>query len=120
MKDNMRKIADTIIKFVRNRGSDMTERDESLKAYHAIREERKQRIGDTRDEIQTRIERVCRQQNTLIIDDLGFESISALLFEDSWQESVTHLLQNDGYRCMMSFNYDNGKPRSCLTVSWGE
>lgn len=93
-------------------------RDEEI-SYNLHMESIQCKIDSTRDQIQDRIERVCRVANSIEITDLGFQETSSVLFEDSWQEKVVTSLEMDGYMCIMSFDYVQGKSFNTLKVSWG-
>jgi len=78
------------------------------------------KIDSTRDQIQDRIEGACRVCTSIEVIDLGFQETSSVLFEGSWQEKVVNSLEMDGYLCIMTFDYTNGKPLNTLKVSWGK
>lgn len=122
MIESMRKIADTIVGFKRSKGSPnegplMLIKD-NVRNYEELVKERRELVKETRKSIQNRIEAVCRVQNHIKINDLGFETTSPHLFEDSWQEKVVKMLEKDGYLCIMTFRYRDGKPENYLTVKW--
>jgi len=96
-------------------GNVMTPEQES---YEMMVEMRKNLVTTTRENIQARIESVCRDADYLLVYDLGFENASSHLFEDSWQEKVVMLLEDDGYTCIMTFTYVNGRASPFLTVKW--
>lgn len=90
-------------------------RDEYV--LHAQRIEN--RIKNTHELLQEHIERHCRTGNYLeIINSMGFEETSAVLFEGSWQEKVVNLLEMDGFLCSMTFDYKNGVNKNTLKISW--
>jgi len=96
-------------------GNVMTPEQES---YEMMVSMRKNLITTTRETIQTRIESACRSTDYLLVYDLGFENTSSHLYEDSWQEKVVMLLEDDGYTCIMTFKYIDGKASPFLTVKW--
>lgn len=121
MLDKMFKIANTIVGITRSKpsGEDNPLMMQSNREnYEKLLAERRAMIEDTRKEIQNRIETACRTENHVDIFDLGFEYTSSHLFEDSWQEKVVKMLEKDGYLCIMTFRYRNGKPENYLTVKW--
>jgi hypothetical protein len=88
--------------------------------YEKEREQRRLEVQKIRDQIQVDIESVCREKSSLTTSEYGFGSLSLNSYEDSIQKSVYDLLTEDGYRCMLSFTWVNGSPKSSLTIWWGK
>lgn len=84
---------------------------------HAVAENEKL-IKDTYTEILIRIEKACRTQSEIIVNDLGFECMSTPLYPTSFQSKVVDKLSLDGYVCVVNINYDAGKVSSSLKIKW--
>lgn len=86
--------------------------------YDRLMQEREQRVHNTVKDILTDVERVCRQEDSIVITKYGFGNVSPVLYEDSMYEKIVERLQALGYRCSMNFDYNEGKLYSSLKVSW--
>lgn len=117
MLDKMLKASRNIISLVKTpselKGGILMMKD-SVANYEDMVNEREQSIQAVRKYLQDRIESVCRQQTSLTISDTGFGQMSSVNYDESWQASVVKMLQDDGYRCILSFS----KEGSSLTVCW--
>jgi|SRR5690554_2480577 len=116
------KIASTMIGIKRNNNpkGEVIMVSDGREYYRQVMEEERLKVQSIRDQIQVEIESICRDYGQLDVTSHGFDSVSPILFETSLQAKVVKALEMDGYLCIMTFDYKDGKPASYLTVKWSD